>query len=192
MACSLAILPTCQAAIAVSGLHCTSPASFSEQRWNFNALSSWTIRNGDGPYGEIDLLEGFSDISTAYTTLHTDPSSTCTFSPPADQETGTSNQNSTNCASSIGCSVIGEDGSYGTSFNDNGGGVYAMEWTSDLINIYFFPRDAIPADITSGNPDPSGWGLPTANFESQYGNCDIDANFPAQTIVRISSLTLIW
>jgi hypothetical protein len=60
-----------------------------------------------------------------------------------------------------------------------------MEWTSELINIYFFPRNAIPADITSGNPDPSGWGLPTANFESQYGNCDIDANFPAQTIVSI-------
>ena len=58
-----------------------------------------------------------------------------------------------------------------------------MEWTSDLINIYFFPRNAIPADIISGNPDPSGWGLPTANFESQYGNCDIDANFPPQTIV---------
>ena len=149
----------------------------------FNVPFSWTIRNGDGPYGEIDLLEGFSDISTAYTTLHTDPSSTCTFSPPADQETGSSNQDSTDCAGDVGCSVIGTDGSYGTSFNENGGGVYAMEWTSDLINIYFFPRNAIPADITSGNPDPSGWGLPTANFESQYGNCDIDANFPAQTIV---------
>ncbi|KAH8811184.1 glycoside hydrolase family 16 protein [Xylogone sp. PMI_703] len=142
----------------------------------------WTIRNGNGAYGEIDIIEGFSDISTAYTTLHTDPSSTCTFSPPADQETGTSNQGSTDCAGDIGCSVIGRDGSYGTSFNNNGGGVYAMEWTSSLINIYFFPRNAIPADITAGNPNPSSWGLPTANFESRYGNCDIDANFPPQTI----------
>ena len=58
-----------------------------------------------------------------------------------------------------------------------------MEWQSDKINIYFFPRNAIPGDITDGNPVPSGWGLPTASFESQYGDCDIDANFPRQTIV---------
>lgn len=63
-----------------------------------------------------------------------------------------------------------------------------MEWTSELINIYFFPRNAIPADITSGNPDPRGWGKPTANFESKYGDCDIDANFPPQTIVSFSSV----
>jgi hypothetical protein len=66
--------------------------------------------------------------------------------------------------------------------NDNGGGVYAMDWTSDHINIYFFPRNAIPDDITSENPDPTKWGTPTANFESRYGSCDIDAHFPPQTI----------
>jgi hypothetical protein len=48
--------------------------------------------------------------------------------------------------------------------------------------VYLFPRNAIPHDIQTGHLDPSSWGLPTANFDSQYGNCDIDANFPAQTI----------
>lgn len=126
---------------------------------------------------------GFSNINQAYTTLHTqDVDGTCTFTPPAYAESGTSNQASYDCASGIGCSVIGLEGSYGTSMNNNGGGVYAMEWTSDYIKIYFFPRDSIPVDITTGNPDPSGWGTPTANFESQYGDCDIDGHFPAQTI----------
>jgi hypothetical protein len=128
-------------------------------------------------------MEGFSDITQAYTTLHTqDVNGPCSFAPPADAQTGTSNQNSYDCGSDIGCSVIGQEGSYGTPMNDNGGGVYAMEWTSDAINIYFFPRNATPNDITTGNPDPSGWGKPTANFESRYGSCDIDAHFPPQTI----------
>lgn len=144
----------------------------------------WTIREDDGPYGEIDIIEGFNNIDTAFTTLHTDTDTpgTCTFSPPADAELGTSNQGSTDCGSDIGCSVQGNPGGYGTEFNNNGGGVYALEWTSDLINIFFFPRNAIPADITDGAPNPSNWGLPTANFESQYGNCDINANFLRQTI----------
>jgi hypothetical protein len=47
---------------------------------------------------------------------------------------------------------------FGAGFNAIGGGVCATEWTSTLISVYFFPRNAIPADITSGNPDPSGWG----------------------------------
>ncbi len=57
-----------------------------------------------------------------------------------------------------------------------------MEWTSSLINVYFFPRNNIPADITRGHPNPAGWGKPTANFESHHGDCDIDGHFPAQTI----------
>lgn len=60
-----------------------------------------------------------------------------------------------------------------------------IKWTSEKIDIYFFPRNAIPEDITAGTPDPSTWGTPTANFDSQYGNCDIDANFLRQTIVCI-------
>lgn len=58
-----------------------------------------------------------------------------------------------------------------------------MEWTSTFIRIYFFPRSAIPADITAGKPNPSSWGVAAADFDSAYGDCDIDANFPPQTIV---------
>ena len=114
----------------------------------------------------------------------------CTFEAPANTETGTSNQDSYDCnldSDGPGCSVIGPSGSYGTPFNSAGGGVYAMEWTSSLIQIWFFPSSKVPADITSGNPNPAGWGLPTANFNSAYGDCDIDANFPAQTIVSYGS-----
>lgn len=50
-----------------------------------------------------------------------------------------------------GCAVKLNDGSsYGTGFNAIGGGVYATQWESDSIKIWFFPRSKIPADIKSG------------------------------------------
>jgi hypothetical protein len=146
---------------------------------------SWTIRNNPGPYGEIDIYEGFNDIEQVYMTLHTDGD--CTFNPPANAQSGVSNNDNFDCQldNPVGCSVKGPVGSYGSSFNAQGGGVFAMEWTSTFIRIYFFSRNAIPADIIAGKPDSSKWGIPAADFDSQYGGCDIDANFPPQTIVSI-------
>jgi hypothetical protein len=146
---------------------------------------SWTIRNNPGPYGEIDIYEGFNDNEQVYMTLHTDGD--CTFNPPANAQSGVSNNDNFDCQldNPVGCSVKGPVGSYGSSFNAQGGGVFAMEWTSTFIRIYFFSRNAIPADIIAGKPDPSKWGIPAADFDSQYGGCDIDANFPPQTIVSI-------
>lgn len=45
-----------------------------------------------------------------------------------------------------------------------------MKWDTTGISVYFFPRGAIPDDITQGTPVPSTWGLPQANFPSD--NCD--------------------
>lgn len=81
-----------------------------------------------------------------------------------------------------GCGINAHDSqSYGTGFNNAGGGVYATEWTSEAISIWWFPRSAIPGDITSGNPDPGAWGTPVARFA---GDCDIDSHFGPHQIVR--------
>lgn len=71
--------------------------------------------------------------------------------------------------------------SYGAGFSANGGGVYVTEWTSESINIYFFPRDNIPSDISSSSPDPSTWGTALASFS----RCAIDSFFKDQQIVRL-------
>ncbi|KAI9202251.1 concanavalin A-like lectin/glucanase domain-containing protein [Polychytrium aggregatum] len=55
-------------------------------------------------------------------------------------------------------------GSAGDAFNQQGGGVYAMEMTSNYMNYYYWPRAQIPSDVANGNPDPSSWGMPYINF----------------------------
>jgi len=51
--------------------------------------------------------------------------------------------------------------SFGSVFNRDNGGVYAMEWANNHIKIFFFPRDAIPSGDSGplGNhPDPKHMG----------------------------------
>ena len=61
-----------------------------------------------------------------------------------------------------GCTVFANTAkSYGTGFNNAGGGVYALRWTSDEIKVWLFPGTSAPADIRSGGtPNPNGWGTP--------------------------------
>lgn len=59
-----------------------------------------------------------------------------------------------------------------------------MEWTSEHIAVWFFPRYAIPQDIASDTPDPSTWGFPIARFVSGGGTgCQLDNFFTTQSIV---------
>lgn len=76
-------------------------------------------------------------------------------------------------------------GSYGTTFNNGNGGVYATVLESNALRIYWFPRSRIPADITAGNPDPSRWGTPASSFSSTNG-CDVSKYFKGQTLVSIT------
>ncbi|PWI64380.1 hypothetical protein PCL_10518 [Purpureocillium lilacinum] len=48
----------------------------------------------------------------------------------------------------IGCKIIAnQPNAYGSIFNDEGGGIYAVEWTSTAINVWFLRRRLIPSDI---------------------------------------------
>ncbi|KAH6952313.1 hypothetical protein BKA56DRAFT_638499 [Ilyonectria sp. MPI-CAGE-AT-0026] len=71
---------------------------------------------------------------------------------------------------------------YSNSFNANGGGVYAIEWTSDYISIWFFARNQIPDNIKTEFLDPSAWGLPTARFIGGSG-CNTDTYFMSNSLV---------
>ncbi|KIW12123.1 hypothetical protein PV08_09397 [Exophiala spinifera] len=133
--------------------------------------------------GEIDIIEGVSAQTANNMAVHT--SDGCTISNTGGfsgtLETDNCYVGAADQATNAGCSIrSNDDQSFGAGFNSVGGGVFATEWTSEAISIWFFPRGAIPSDISSGSPDPSGWGLPQGQFQ---GACDIDEKVQNQQIV---------
>lgn len=144
----------------------------------------WTSDPNNWPTnGEIDVMEAVNNATTGnQMTLHT--TNGCSMKAKRE-ETGT--QLTTNCYNgtdgNAGCGVQGPVASYGEAFNDNGGGVYAMELRTAGIRVWFFARADIPAEISNGSatPDPQRWGTPLADFPSTH--CDIDKHFTNQSII---------
>lgn len=141
----------------------------------------WTVGPNWPSSGEIDIIEGVNDMTSDTVTLHT--SAGCTIEGSGSKSATLANSNCNTGNGGTGCGISTQDTqSFGSGFNAVGGGVYAADWTSTAINVYFFPRASIPADIASGNPDPSTWGQPFASFPG--GNtCDIDSHFQNHNIV---------
>lgn len=159
----------------------------------------WTvgIEGGkDRPWpfdGEIDILEGVNDQVTNKVTLHT--SAGCVMKSVG--ALNSSKLNDGNCNKEKGYEGCGYDTadplSYGSEFNRVGGGVYALEWTSKVIRVFFFPRHLIPADVRgeSPSPNPDQWGLPVAAFAGGEG-CDIDQHFKDHRIVFDTTFCGQW
>ncbi|RDL38303.1 Glycoside hydrolase family 16 protein [Venustampulla echinocandica] len=150
----------------------------------------WTFGPNWPSSGEIDIIEGVNDQTTNDITLHT--SASCTMS--TSGSLGGTKLADPNCNSgngNNGCGTTTTDTrNYGSGFNAIGGGVYAMDWTSSHISVYFFPRSDIPADITSGKPNPSSWGTPTTTFGGS--GCDIDSHFKDHNIVFDTTFCGQW
>ncbi|KAJ4287399.1 hypothetical protein N0V90_012799, partial [Kalmusia sp. IMI 367209] len=115
--------------------------------------------------GEIDIIENVNDARTNNAAIHA--MGNCTVTNTANQ---TGLWKSTDCSidhdENQGCgTVFTEPYNYGTEFNANGGGVYAMEWTLDSIRVWFFPPTNVPFGLTDGGiPDSAMFGLPSASF----------------------------
>ncbi|THC87419.1 hypothetical protein EYZ11_013134 [Aspergillus tanneri] len=91
-----------------------------------------------------------------------------------------------------GCSIDAPSNrSFGMGFNEEGGGVYAVEWTEIGIKMWFFPRGQIPSDLACGSEsiDPKSWGRPTAMFK---GKCDFPSHFGPQQIVINTAFCGDW
>ncbi|KAI0786692.1 concanavalin A-like lectin/glucanase domain-containing protein [Abortiporus biennis] len=160
----------------------------------------WTISQ-QGPWpegGEIDIIEGVNKQQTNQATLHT--SSSCTM--PDDRfESGA--VTATNCDVKAnyneGCGVSFDNtNSYGSEFNRQGGGWYAVSRTrAKGVQIWFWSRNdpTVPNEVrglrslsvlgsqTSIVPDHVNWGKPDASFPLQTDNCDYDAHFNAHILV---------
>ncbi|MCJ1465840.1 hypothetical protein MMC07_004459 [Pseudocyphellaria aurata] len=163
--------------------------------------SIWAVGPDWPKGGEIDILEGVNDQTTNAMTLHT--SANCSV----DADGFSGNLTTPNCdikapgqPANSGCAISSYNPqSYGVGLNANGGAVYAMEWTSNAITIWFFPRDKIPADVAHsitpgdtdpGSPDPTKWGRPVAHFCGD--TCNIDDHFKDMKLVINTAFCGDW
>ncbi|TRX93114.1 hypothetical protein FHL15_005982 [Xylaria flabelliformis] len=115
--------------------------------------------------GEIDIIEGANTAERNLFSAHT-----LHWNPRGDQL--------------LIKSPVSDSTTYGDAFNAVGGGVYAMEWNSQDIKIWHFPRTAIPYDISRAPitiPDPTSWGPPQALFGGS--SCDADSYFFNMSLV---------
>ncbi|KAJ5982473.1 Endo-1-3(4)-beta-glucanase [Penicillium sp. IBT 35674x] len=147
----------------------------------------WTVGENWPLDGEIDIIEGANRALYNQMTLHTGKN--CTI----DSTGFSGNLLTSNCdvdaagqSGNAGCGIeAGSATSFGSHFNSIGGGIYAMEWTSNGIGVWFFPRYQIPTGFMSRpSHDPDGWGEPVARFQ---GDCQIAQHFHKQKITKSSS-----
>ncbi|KZT27803.1 glycoside hydrolase family 16 protein [Neolentinus lepideus HHB14362 ss-1] len=145
----------------------------------------WEVGANWPDEGETDILEGVNDQGPDQITLHT--SSGCTM-PSSRSMTGTSlgTDCSTADTNNAGCGVQSTDGSsYGPTFNNDGGGWYAMERTSTFIKVWFWSRNSgsVPSDVENGasSVNTDNWGTPTAYFPDT--DCDFSSHFGPHNII---------
>ncbi|RPD78311.1 hypothetical protein L226DRAFT_481036 [Lentinus tigrinus ALCF2SS1-7] len=135
--------------------------------------SFWTKGPNWPDGGEIDIIEAVNLMPANQMAIHT--LSGCT-------------QSGTDCSQGAGCTV-GEkaDNSYGSAFASAGGGVWATQFDTTGINIWFWSRKDVPSDVTSAtnSVDPSSWGTPSAQYSTS--SCDVSKFFtPQQLVINIA------
>ena len=160
--------------------------------------SFWTLGAGSWPAGgEIDIIEGVNDASHNSTTLHTSVDCSMAGVDAAATMTGTYGERDCNAGDKdagmpyLGCGTSGPTGSFGPQLNAAGGGVFAMKRTSESIDVWFWPRASIPADVATGlHPTPATWGLPTSHF-ALGGACSA-GHFSEQRLILNTTLCGDW
>ncbi|KAF3064115.1 Endo-1,3(4)-beta-glucanase xgeA [Daldinia childiae] len=146
--------------------------------------SFWAFNNEDNGAewplgGELDIIDGANTAQRNLYSAHTSPSAGFT-----------GEQGRANCSptlDNIGCYTVSppsDTTSYGDAFNAEGGGVYALEWDSEDLKLWHFPRSIIPDNIVYAHvvgPDPSTWGPPHAVFGGS--SCSPDEYFFNMSLV---------
>ncbi|OCT44556.1 putative glycosidase C21B10.07 [Cladophialophora carrionii] len=141
--------------------------------------------------GEIDLLENINLATTNKYVLHTGANLAVSnlSDPTTANSTGMNIRghfSNLNCSAAsegnVGCVVEGQNNTFGTEFNANGGGVIALEYLPEAISVWQFARTEIPGDIFNGSPTPSTWRRPDAHFMATDGSSLEDYFYSLRTV----------
>ncbi|KAF8627936.1 hypothetical protein AX17_006091 [Amanita inopinata Kibby_2008] len=140
--------------------------------------------------GEIDIIEAINDLGNNQMALHADRG--CTqYNPPG--QTGRTLE--MNCTTNRGCIVAEtKQNSFGESFAQAGGGVWATQIDVSGIYIWFWSRPDIPNFIATATStstmDPSMWGPPSASYPAL--GCNYTQFFTPQQLVLVTTLCGGW
>ncbi|THH29250.1 hypothetical protein EUX98_g4946 [Antrodiella citrinella] len=141
--------------------------------------------------GEIDIVEAINLMQTNQMALHT--TTGCLHPAPPDQKGKNLNLD---CGTGTGCTV-GETApnSYGPGFAAAGGGVWATQFDTSGIFIWYWSRPDVPSNLQPGTNtstmDITTWGPPTASYPSG-ASCNITEFFTAQQLVFDITLCGDW
>ena len=136
------------------------------------------------------MIEGVNDNTMNKYVLHTDTN--CKVDGLGQSNPAISKDCIVDTFGSSGCAVNEvRKNSFGANFSRQQGGYYVMEWDSDAIKTWFFPRgQSLPRSLISESPDTSEFGIPAANFK---GDCDIDQSFKYQRFIFTNNCTYhLW
>jgi len=155
----------------------------------------WTNGPNWPANGEIDIVEGVNNYTNNQATIHTNPGCSIASSNATVLDITGSVVGGTDCSAADsgnqGCGMRSpQNNSFGSGFNANGGGVYAMQWDNSGIAVYFFPRGSVPSDISAGSPDPSGWSTPMARWPAD--SCNPSNFFKQHSVIFDTTLCGDW
>ncbi|KAF3030291.1 hypothetical protein E8E12_000885 [Didymella heteroderae] len=136
----------------------------------------WLLHDSE-TYSEIDIVESVSFLSRNEITLYTGPDQ-CSM----EARNGSGDVFSTRCDyRGEGCGATAPNGTFGDSFNRNGGGVLATEIDVTGIRVWQFARSMVPESVKNESPDPNSWGTPVLHFVPK--ECDIRAAWTKMKII---------
>ncbi len=155
-----------------------------------------SLHNKTQNHGEIDVIEGINLRIDDQSTLHTNGA--CDFSTNYNMINMTgiwrsdepyNSSSPYNCSyndlNNTGCGIYANmNNTYGQGFNDNDGGIFAMELNYNIgIRIWFWSMfdENIPNNIYSKTPDVDTWGIPYAFWP--FGWWCKSNNFPKMQIL---------
>ncbi|KAJ5577981.1 uncharacterized protein N7459_006945 [Penicillium hispanicum] len=160
--------------------------------WTTSSTSNWPQE------GEIDMIEQANNADTNQMSLHVSKDQgRCTISTGANMTAKEGRWGDCTEEDTGGCDATdSRTTSFGAGFNNDNGGVYAMEWTAVYVRIWFFPRSAIPSGDSGplgSSPDPTSWGTPTTSFHSQHETgCDMSEHIKNQRIIIDTTFCGTW
>ncbi|PAV20464.1 glycoside hydrolase family 16 [Pyrrhoderma noxium] len=158
--------------------------------------------------GEIDIIEAINLMTSNQMALHT--TAGCYHDTPTGQigqSTGlgpgnvggtglnSDGEDATDCSTPSGCVVTEtKANSFGSSFAENGGGVWAMQFDIAGVYIWFWPRGEVPVSIeestSTSSMDLSDWGSPSAAYPNS--SCTFEDFFTPQQLVMDITLCGDW